>query len=235
MATAIQPALDIPVDFGTVSIGDSTSRIGVKVNRDNLNLDAANECFCGRRLTGVVIKGGADESAGQMHLFDGQFPTVNGKFDVKGFRVTPDQIAISLTFSLNDIDVAELAQFSKGKGRLRVDDIGMIPEDDDAYAEDETPEALQADGPWRMVSLSELFHGGLLKSLNNAGLQTVGDLSNYSASEKRLTDIEGIGPGKAEQIENRMLDFWAANPNADEVEAAGETDAEDDSDTEDDE
>jgi len=80
------------------------------------------------------------------------------------------------------------------------------------------PEPEADDSEQMAVPLSTLFDGGLLKSLTEAGLATVGALAAHTESGKRLTDLPGVGLGKAEKIENRMLQFWADNTNADEVE-----------------
>lgn len=71
----------------------------------------------------------------------------------------------------------------------------------------------QASAAWRETSLDELFDPAktLRKALAEAGLDTVGQLADYSATEKRLTDIPGIGPGKAQEIEDRMMSFWEDN------------------------
>ena len=64
--------------------------------------------------------------------------------------------------------------------------------------------------------MSELFEGALLKSLKKAGITTVGELADYTSGEHgHLTEIEGIGPGKAAKIEDVMLQFWAENSDAD--------------------
>lgn len=222
MSTAVQPVLEIPVEFGGVSIGQATARLGCRIARAHLNIVAADEAFTGHRLTGKVLLGQRDDMPGQETMFDSDFE-VEATFDVKGIRVTTDTIATGLTFSLNDIDIAELAKFSRGSGKLIVYSVGEIPDDaPDEHAEDrdEAPGTLKAEGPWADYPLDKLFKGAIRKSLAAAGLNTVGDLSNYTASERRLTDIDGIGPGKAEQIENRMMQFWEDNPDVEQTEAA---------------
>jgi hypothetical protein len=79
--------------------------------------------------------------------------------------------------------------------------------------------------------------GKLLEKLIEAGLDTIGKLADYSADGSLLIDLTGIGPAKAEQIENLMADYWAAHPEYCQdgettVEAADED--EDDDDLEDD-
>jgi hypothetical protein len=205
--------LDVPVQFGGVSIGESTARLGVKINRDVLNIVAADEVFCGHRLSGRVLLGQHDDAAGQMKLIEDVDVAVNATFDCKRLGVSAMEYGIGLTFSLSDIDISELARFSKGSGRLTVDTVAELPDDDDDDANDHVPGTLKAsEAEWAKVPLDTLFDGALLKSLKKAGLNTVGGLSEYTASDRRLTDIEGIGPGKAELIENTMLNFWSDNP-----------------------
>jgi len=45
MAKKGSGVLDIPVQFGGVSIGDQTARLGVSIDRKSLNLNAADEAF----------------------------------------------------------------------------------------------------------------------------------------------------------------------------------------------
>ena len=114
-------ALDIPVAYGGVSIGKETARLGMTIDRKVLNVVGANEAFCNRRLHGRVMLGNDDGA-----LFDKSL-AVESVFDVKGFRVTSDAIGVGLTFQMNEIDIATLAKFSKGGGRLVVDEISQIP------------------------------------------------------------------------------------------------------------
>lgn len=207
--------LDLPVEFGGVSIGETTARLGMKIKKEVLNIIQAEEAFCGRRLSGVIKLGGADDSPGQTTMFETEL-VVDGTFDIHRFGVGPENYTTSATFKLNEIDIGELARFSKGAGRLVVANIAEIPTDevleDDEDTSGELPGTLKSEGPWREVSLDELFSGAVLKSLKKAGLQNVGDLADYTAGESRLTDIAGIGEGKAQQIEDRMLQFWRDNP-----------------------
>lgn len=55
-------------------------------------------------------------------------------------------------------------------------------------------------------------HRALLKHLKAAGLENVGQFSDYTASERRLNDIDGVGSATVQKIEDRMLDFWKDNP-----------------------
>lgn len=203
------------VTFGGVSIGDNTARLGIAIDRGVINLNRADDLFCNRRLTGKVVLGMFDEGDGQGKLIDDVDHEVAGAFDVKGFRCSADVITIGATFSLKDIDIAELAKFSKGQGRLIVQDANDIPEvPKEPPVKPGVPGTLRADGPWANHSLDELFdpEKTIRKALANADIDTVGQLADYSATGKRLTDIAGIGPGKAQEIEDVMLEFWKKNP-----------------------
>lgn len=215
------PALDIPVAFQSVSLGKSTARLGVKCYRENLTLEKAAEAFSNRRLVGKVILGHDGDAPGQGSMWEDAEHQVKGVFDVKGFRTTDEVYSTGLSFSLQDIDVEELAKLSKGSGRLVVDEMTDIPakEKADTAADDRTtPGTLKAEGPWREVPLTDLFDPtqATWKSLAKAEITTVGELADYTASNKQLVDIEGIGPGKAQAIEDTLLEFW--RDNADQVE-----------------
>lgn len=72
------------------------------------------------------------------------------------------------------------------------------------------PSTLRADGPWKDVELSAIgINGKIIESLHEADLKTIGDLHNFTATNKRLSDIAGIGPGKAGKIEDALLKFWS--------------------------
>lgn len=121
--------LDLPVSFGGVAIGENTARLGLKINRESLNIVAADEALCGRRLTGSVQLGGNSDSPGQTKMFETD-STVSGTFDVHRFGVAPKHYTTGLTFVLAEIDVSELAKFSKGEGRLIVSAITELDQDD---------------------------------------------------------------------------------------------------------
>lgn len=211
-----ESVLDLPVDFGGVSIGDRTARVGVRFDRSAITLADADMAFCGHRLSGLVKLGGKNDGNGQQVMFDKDL-CLEGTFDCKRISADSKQISTGLTFALKDIDIAELAKLSKGSGRLIVLNVAELPDDsDDDDADDDEelrrqPGELLSSGPWHDVELSTLFDGQPLKSMKKAGIKTVGDLSDYTAADKRLTDLDGIGPGKAQAIEDRMLQFWEDN------------------------
>ncbi len=221
--------LDIPVQYGGISIGQNTARISMKVSREALNIVAADEVFCDRRLTGLLQLGGADDSQGQTSFIDPDVE-LTGAFDVHRFSASTQWYSTGATFSLKEVVLMDLARFSKGSGRLKVFETGDIPDavktPKPAEVEIKTiksakptktaksPKAAREDkDAWRVVSLSELFSGVILKSLNAADLFKVGDLHDFQQPDKagrvkQIQDIKGIGEAKATQIEDTMLEFW---------------------------
>lgn len=221
--------LNAPVTFGGVSIGDATARISVVIDRKNINLKSADQLFCERRLIGKVVLGLHDEAAEQTKLIDDADHEVSGAFDVKGFRCSADYIALGVTWSLKEIDISELARFSKGAGRLIVSSAGPIPEEPKPEPPIKTSgqQTLKAKGPWRKVKIDTLFDPTrtVCKALADAGIETVGQLADYTGAGKLLGDLAGLGPKKVEEIEARMVEFWKSNPDADNQPEAAEAGA----------
>jgi len=94
-----------------------------------------------------------------------------------------------------------------------------------AEAPAESPAPVPADDEtWRTVSISELgITGKLAESLTEAGLTTMGAIADWGDSGKLLTDVPGVGPAKAEKIENATAEYWARHPRfqAEETEVPG--------------
>lgn len=67
---------------------------------------------------------------------------------------------------------------------------------------------------WRELAIDVLTNHGLTvaiaATLEKAGIATMGAMSDWSDSNKMLTEIKGIGQGKAEQILAAPNLFWAA-------------------------
>lgn len=120
--------LDVPVEFGGVSFGDETARLGLRIARPFMYIDAADELLCGRRLSCRVVTCPNGDDPNQKYLVDGVGASVEAVADVKRFGVSPKAISANLTFSLGEIDVRELASFSKKTGRLIVLGVGVLPD-----------------------------------------------------------------------------------------------------------
>lgn len=125
--------LEVDVQFGGVSIGDETARVGIKIDRTLLDLEKADDMLCGKRLTGRIEVCAPGEQNGQQSLpgMKDSRPHLDGTFDVKRFGVGLKEFSCGLTFGLGSIDVSELAKFAKKNGRLTVTDAQFLPEDGD--------------------------------------------------------------------------------------------------------
>lgn len=65
------------------------------------------------------------------------------------------------------------------------------------------------DNSWKEFPVAELdLPDGIVKSLHEADISDMGELAEYTAT-KQLTDLAGIGPGKAAKIEEATMKFWA--------------------------
>lgn len=212
-------AIEFPVKFGGVSIGEVTARISVRIDREVCNINTADEVFCGHRLTGLITLSKDDN--GQTKIMDDMHHEVRATFDVKRIGITAAQVTTGLTFSLADIDVSELAPLANKAGRLIIENVAAIPVDapvnqqDEEEEEDDTSGKYHWEGEgdaWRFFPLNMMFSGIILKSLCSAGLENMGLLADYTKSGKKLSDVEGLGPGRADKIVQEVEVFWDNNP-----------------------
>lgn len=131
---------DCPVQFGGVSIGDETARIGVKINRSTMKIGLADKYFAGSRLAIDIERYSENEGEGQKLLVDGARTTLGATVDVKGFKSTRKAFGISSTFSLGSIDVRDLAKFSKAHGTLSISASEKLPDDKGKEPDEESDE-----------------------------------------------------------------------------------------------
>lgn len=121
----------IEVDFGGLSLGDTTGRLGFKVERSRLNLDEADELFSGKRCA-VLIENkipSADEA--QLPGMEGSdIQTIEALVDIKSFGTNAKTFTTGLTFNLESIDARELAQFPKRRGKTSIKHKEDLPETD---------------------------------------------------------------------------------------------------------
>jgi hypothetical protein len=209
--------LDKPVQFKSVTINKTTGRLGFSVDRENMQLDQAADCFCNRRLLGKVVLGRVGDAEGQTTMVDDAQHEVAGAFDVKGFRTTSEALSSGLTFSLADIAIDVLSLFSNRPGRLVVDEVADIPEEKDDEAADDD-RSLFVEGPWADVNLDTLFDPKkkIRKAFAKAEINTVGEYTKWcnDKGEFWAKDLAGIGPAARQEIEDVFIKFWADNPQA---------------------
>ena len=126
---ASRAQLQIATKFGGVSIGKTTARIGLKIMREFMTIDQAEQYFCDRRLSGSIRLGSRNEDPKQKTMLDTDL-VVTGTFDVKGYSTHTDSFSLGLTFALTEIEIAVLAKFASGAGQLLVKSASEIPDDE---------------------------------------------------------------------------------------------------------
>jgi ERCC4-type nuclease len=89
------------------------------------------------------------------------------------------------------------------------------------FPEDAAAPEPPADDSWRVVPFTLLnLPQAIVEKLYEAELATVGQLADWTAAGRELTDIPGIGPAKAEKIEEAMEAFWSVRTDSAESAAA---------------
>jgi len=74
---------------------------------------------------------------------------------------------------------------------------------------EQEPPAQQADDDWKNVPITTLnLPDGITKALHEAGLNTIGQIAEFTADGNPLTAIPKIGPAKAQKIEAALEKFW---------------------------
>jgi len=131
MATRSRATKKIPVSFSDASIGDQTASIGFTVDRSQLTINQAEEFFCGRRLTGTIEAKPKDEHPEQAHLNGFEGHAIKNSFDIKRFSTTPKNYSGRLTFSLQEIELADLAHLAQRDGQITVTEISDADHDGD--------------------------------------------------------------------------------------------------------
>lgn len=221
--------LDVPCEFGGVSIGKETARVSIKVQRAELNIEEADEALCGKRITGRIVAKPRNELQGQGHLMDVD-EEITGTFDVKRLGFNTDELSFGATFVLSSIDVSHLAKFAKRIGRLVATDSAEIPEDgpdEDEDHDEEEPaprkrrtaakpaegQPVVANDAGALLPLSTLKKYGLTAKkiaavAASVGGDTVGHLeAAMRANEWWHRDIKGLGEEWITRLQDAHLAF----------------------------
>ncbi len=212
-------AIDLPCEYSNVSIGDGTANIGIRISKERLNIMAAEEALCGRRLNGTIYRcpPGADPNQ-ESFDFGPETDQIESVFDVKRFSSSPKFISFGLTFSLQEIDAEILSHFAKASGRIRIDGVEVIapPEKKEkkpAPLPGQKDLNLGDDEPWRGYLLTNLFKGKILESLHDAKMDTMGQLADWQKDARNhLDDLPGIGVGAATKIADTVARAFDERP-----------------------
>lgn len=149
-ATATKPAparrpkwlMDVPVAFGNVSFGDGTCRIGCKVDREVLNIEAADEALSGTRIKGRIVLGGNGDARGQSRMSFDKETMIEAIFDCKGFSANAKRIGFGLTANLVELKdrIEQMAGYSKHDGRFQVASVAALAGPEDAEDDEDEEE-----------------------------------------------------------------------------------------------
>lgn len=131
-----EQVLNVPCSFGTVGFGKDTARIGIKVAREQLGLDQADELLCGMRLTGKLTADKSDPDQMQLPGMEGSHDSVAGTFDVKSISLKPDEIGFGATFSVASVDQHALIALRSRTGRIVISSAEELPDDHDSGSSD---------------------------------------------------------------------------------------------------
>jgi hypothetical protein len=61
-------------------------------------------------------------------------------------------------------------------------------------------------------AVGDVYTEKLGAALEKAQILTLGDIAGMSKYNRRLTDLEGVGPATADKIEDALAKFWIAHP-----------------------
>lgn len=133
-----QSLLDLVAQFGSVSFGKKTARIGVTVERDDLSLAKADDNLCDRRLSLTIHANGNGDQPGQGRLEGMEDDLdITSVADVKGFNVHSTTISFGLTFNVNELKKlaassgVQFNDFAARAGRVMIAEVDEIPEDEE--------------------------------------------------------------------------------------------------------
>ena len=132
-ATDTTTVLDVPVEFGGISIQKETSTIGVRALKTKMSPTQAEHFLCGARLE-VAMKADPDSSddvPGQETFDELSTDSFESVGDVKSYRSGPESFGCSVVFNRDEGE--KLIQFGQARGRLKARRIGAAsdPKDDE--------------------------------------------------------------------------------------------------------
>lgn len=127
--------LDVDCAFGTVGVGETVARIGVRIDRGACALDVIDEHAAGKRVKALLsLKSRADRGQKRLRGMEGVEPQeFEREATIKGYTVNAKRYGLGLAFETGDLALAVLQAFVKRGGTLRLAVVG----DADADAEDD--------------------------------------------------------------------------------------------------
>ena len=116
-----KPDLDVQVEFSQLSIGETSARLGMKIDRENIEAHQCEDFLCGARLD-VELRIG---EKGQSDLPGvPKIDPIKTTVDVKSYGAKIKNFTAGLTFNVTEVDVSLLAHYAQKQGRLIATRIG---------------------------------------------------------------------------------------------------------------
>lgn len=120
--------ISIPVHFTSVGLQLEHRKIGIRIDRQRLSIETADELFAGRRLTGTVEVTLDGEDPNQQALIPGTLSAVESSFDIKSFTAKREYYSCGLVFAVDDVSPDTLNGFLNRSGKITVELNEVIPE-----------------------------------------------------------------------------------------------------------
>ena len=132
-----KPIVDVVVKFKKVTFGAQSVSIPIEVDREDLNLEAAEGLFVARRVTCTIIA--STEDPKQTTFLDDDGPAeLSAVAEVKSMSVKKKSYGTTLNFMLDDVDQDMAIRFANRQGKFAV--TGVEELDDEKPAKDDEDE-----------------------------------------------------------------------------------------------
>lgn len=123
-----EDGFDIGCEFGGVTYGKNTVRVGVKIERGDVPMSRWEERLCDKRVECILRLGHKDEAAGQSALVDDDPVEVAGVVDIKTISLSGGVVSFGATFAKDDADEQDATRLACRPGRFIATKVGSIPE-----------------------------------------------------------------------------------------------------------
>jgi hypothetical protein len=227
----------VDVEFGNVSNGDETARVGIKIDRDEIELDDCETYFCGRRVEAELYARITSQQS--LEGMESDQPTevmIRAQFDINGYRVSPKAVTAGLTVPLNVVDRSMFGWLARRNGTLRCTHVADLDKDDQrdnqsAFDEESTSDSLSGQKTFGTAavaaerkragqdeagreSIKKLgMTKGLTANVEAAGCKTIADLEEFiRTNEWWHRNIKGVGEEKVNIILDSLMVYRQQHP-----------------------
>ncbi len=132
--------IELPIEYGTISLGERRARISCKLYRSNIPDHCCPECgavkleeyLVWKRLTGCLKAHPRGVHCDPMPGMPDDSIVLECKFDVKTYTAHRDSVNFGLSMRLDEMeDVASLTLFPKRGGKLIIESVEDMPDEEE--------------------------------------------------------------------------------------------------------